>query len=186
MKYLVWGRTRWQGQVSKHECFNTTASCLVPYKNPEERAGKKWPPRQADSLGCPTTVISLIYLQDGNVRWRWKGTRNSLDSVLIWPYLGTKLCAPSSSDVPVLLLNQPISKWPPLNQDEVASLLALRDSDVTSLMKFERFKRDIRTFQVFTPSFGIVPTFGILLTFMSFPERQITFSITASAEYMHI
>ena len=33
--------------------------------------------------------ISLIQDVDGNVRWRRHTARNSLDSVLTWPYLGT-------------------------------------------------------------------------------------------------
>lgn len=63
---------------------------------------------------------------------------------------------------------------PPLNRDEGASLLTLSDSDVTWLIKFERFERDIRTFQVFAPSFRFAPTFGILLTLTSLLERHKT------------
>ena len=63
---------------------------------------------------------------------------------------------------------------PPLNRDEGTSLLTLRDCDVTWLMEFERFERDIRTFQVFAPSFRFAPTFGILLTLTSLPERHKT------------
>ena len=39
----------------------------------------------ASSRVCNTRLIKQ---QDGNVRWRREGARNSLDSVLIWPYLG--------------------------------------------------------------------------------------------------
>ena len=40
------------------------------------------------------TSNGLIQKLDGNVRWRWEGARNSLDSVLIWPYLD--ICTPSA------------------------------------------------------------------------------------------
>jgi len=36
--------------------------------------------------------LGLISQEDGKVRWRRKGAQNSLDSVLIWPYLGFLYC----------------------------------------------------------------------------------------------